>query len=148
KNSIGSRVNVVPAVVARIRRATSNAMMFCDCLALVTKDSIGIEVVLQPFQTSSIIWKLLVKLVQRVRKYIWFAVAHGVPALITRSLTTFVLLESPDTYLLSLVECPKARLTDSAVGGSKQRAYLVRCLRHGLHFAELQISAYYWLSGV
>ena len=51
-------MHMVSAVLATIRRAAHYAIMLGDFLTVLAKDAIGIEVVLEPFQTGRVIGKL------------------------------------------------------------------------------------------
>jgi hypothetical protein len=73
----GSRMNMMAAMVARIRRATSYAMMLCHALAGVAKDAIRIEIVAKPFEAGRIIWKLRLESLQRVAFHCGLAIVVG-----------------------------------------------------------------------
>jgi len=75
---------MVAAIVARVGRATRHSVMFGHTVALLAKDTIWIEVTLEPLQTGRVIRKLAVEIVLcvlphfrlaiQVRKYKKFAV--------------------------------------------------------------------------
>ena len=77
-------MNVVTAIIARVGRATRHSVMFGHAVALLAKDTIWIEVTLEPLQTGRVIRKLAVEIVLcvlphfrlaiQVRKYKKFAV--------------------------------------------------------------------------
>lgn len=74
KDRVGGGVNVMAAMVARVRRATLDAMMFGGRFARLAKDAIRIKAILQPFQTGGIIRELFLEVFQRVRKHVRLAV--------------------------------------------------------------------------
>lgn len=70
-------VNVVAATVARVGRATRNAMMFSHRFALLAIDAIWVEAIAKPFKAGRIIWELLLEVFQCVRKHFRLAVVVG-----------------------------------------------------------------------
>ena len=74
KDRFGGRVNVMTAMVARVRRATLNAVMLCDRVARFAKDAVWVQVVAEPFQAGRIVWKLLLEVFQCVRQHVRLAV--------------------------------------------------------------------------
>jgi hypothetical protein len=57
-------MNMVAAVVARIRLAGSYLVMLRDALARRAKDAFGVEVVLEPFKASIIVRELLLEILE------------------------------------------------------------------------------------
>ena len=55
------RMHMIPAVLAAVGGPTSDPIMLRDLAAVFTKDAIGIEAVLEPFETGRIIGKLCLK---------------------------------------------------------------------------------------
>jgi len=62
----GGRVNVVPADIAGVRRATGYAVMLRDLAAKLAFDAFGVQILPQPFQTGGIVGKLGFKVPDRV----------------------------------------------------------------------------------
>ena len=55
--------------LTNIRRALGSAMMLRDLLALRAKDTVWIEPILKPFETSRVVWELTVKFHLRERAF-------------------------------------------------------------------------------
>jgi hypothetical protein len=79
EDCVSGWVNVMAAMIARVRRATFDAMVLCDRLASIAKDAVWVQAVLEPFQTGSIIRELLLEVFQCVREHVRLAVvvSHG-----------------------------------------------------------------------
>jgi hypothetical protein len=92
KDRVGGWVNVMAAMVARIRRAALDAMMFGHRFARLAVDAIGIQAVLEPFQTGGIVRELFLKVFQRVRQHVRLAVVvgHWLPTLTAQPYQTCV----------------------------------------------------------
>lgn len=58
ENCPGSRVNVVTAVIAGIRRAARYPVVLGSSITLVAVDAFRIQKLPQPLKTSGIVWKL------------------------------------------------------------------------------------------
>jgi hypothetical protein len=77
KDCVGSRVNVMAAVVARIRRATDNAVMLRDRVARFAKDALWVQVIFQPFKAGRIVWELFLEVLYREWEHFRLAVVVG-----------------------------------------------------------------------
>src|ERR1019366_6796404 len=77
KDRIRCRVNVITAMLAAVRRAALDAVVLRNLLAVLAINAIGIEVVLEPFQTGGIIRELAAKGFNRVTLHLWLAVHFG-----------------------------------------------------------------------
>jgi hypothetical protein len=77
EDRVGGRVNVMAAMIARVRWTALNAVMLCDRLAGIAKDAVRVQAILEPFQTGRIVGKLLLEVFQRVRQHVRFAVVVG-----------------------------------------------------------------------
>src|SRR5579872_803987 len=78
------RVNVMAAMIARIRGAARYAMVLRDILAELAVDAIRVQVATKPFQTGRIVWKHLLKVFEceaaHLRLFVrFFDLAHNVP---------------------------------------------------------------------
>src|ERR1035441_4454922 len=71
------RVNVMPAMVARVGRATLDAVMLCKRVARFAEDAVRVEVIAKPIKASRIVRELLLEVFQRVRQHVRFAVVVG-----------------------------------------------------------------------
>ena len=69
-----SWVNMVAAVIARVGRATLDAVMLRDLFAVFAVDSIGVKAVLQPLKTGCIVGKLAVEVFLGVRRHFRFSI--------------------------------------------------------------------------
>ena len=76
EDRVRSRVNMVAAVLARVGRATLDAIMLRDLLAVLAVDAIGIKAVLEPFQAGGIVRELAVKVFPGVPLHFRFG-NHG-----------------------------------------------------------------------
>jgi hypothetical protein len=85
-------MNVMTAMVARIRRTAHDAMMFCYRFALDAVDAVWVEIVLQPLKTGRIIRVLTLEIFQGVLEHFRFAivVGHGDYLLSGKSLALIV----------------------------------------------------------
>lgn len=81
KDRVRSRVNVMAAMIAGIRRAAHDAMVLGHGLALLTIDAIRVKAIAKPFKAGCIIRELALEVFQCVRQHFRFAVvvAHGIP---------------------------------------------------------------------
>lgn len=80
KDSVRRGMEVVATLIARVRRATRNTMMFGFLPALITeRHLVGMKAAKQPIKADRIIRKLLTELVNRVRLHVRLAVVvwHG-----------------------------------------------------------------------
>lgn len=77
KDRVSSWVNVMPAVITRIRWTAFNAVMFRDRLARIAKDAVRVETILEPFQTGRVVWEHFLEIFLGEAKHLWFAVTHG-----------------------------------------------------------------------
>ncbi len=77
KDRVGSRVNVMAAVIARIRRATDYAVMLRNRVARLAKDAVWVEIVFQPLKAGCVIGELLLEVFHREREHFRFAVVVG-----------------------------------------------------------------------
>jgi len=73
----GSRVNVMAATVARVGRATSNAMVLGGRFALDAIDTFRVQAIAKPFKAGRIIWELFLEVFQGVRQHVRLAVIVG-----------------------------------------------------------------------
>lgn len=64
-NGVRCRMNVMTAYVTRIRGSRSYAVMLRNALARLTENAVRVQVVLEPLQTSTIIWKQSVEIFGR-----------------------------------------------------------------------------------
>jgi len=71
------RVNVMAATVARVGRATRNAMMLGGRFALGAIDAFRVQAIAKPFEAGRIIWELSLEVFQRVRQHVRLAVVMG-----------------------------------------------------------------------
>jgi hypothetical protein len=74
EDRVSGRVNVMAAMIARVRGARLHAMMLCDRIALIAKDAVWIQAILEPFEAGRIIWELLLEVFQGVRQHVGLAV--------------------------------------------------------------------------
>ncbi len=83
KDRLSGRVNMMAAMIARVRRTALDAVMLSNRVARLAKDAVWVQVVAQPFQTRRIIWELFLEVFQRVRQHVRFAVvvSHWLPTL-------------------------------------------------------------------
>lgn len=58
ENRPGSRVNVMPAVIAGVRRTAGYAVMLCESITLVAVDAIWIQELPQPLKAGGIVGEL------------------------------------------------------------------------------------------
>ena len=65
-NRVGGRVNVMPAILARVRVARSYLVMLSYLVARLAKDAIGVEVISQPIKASIIVRELFLEILERV----------------------------------------------------------------------------------
>jgi hypothetical protein len=70
-------MNVMAAMIARVGRATLDAVMFCHRIAGFAKDAIRIQVVAEPFKASRVIWELFLEVFQRVGQHVRLAIVVG-----------------------------------------------------------------------
>jgi len=71
------RVNVMAATVARVRRATHDAMMLSGRFALFAIDALRVEAIAKPLKAGRVIWELLLEVFQCVRQHVRLAVVMG-----------------------------------------------------------------------
>ena len=65
-DSVGGRVNVMPAVLARVGFTRSYFVMLRNLVARLAKDTVRVQVIFQPFKASIIGWKLRLEILERV----------------------------------------------------------------------------------
>jgi hypothetical protein len=70
-------MDVMTAMVARVRRSANNTMVLGDGLALLAIDTFRIEAIAKPFKAGLVIRELLLEVFQGVRQHLWFAVVVG-----------------------------------------------------------------------
>ena len=68
------RVNVMAAMIARVRRAAHNAMVLGDRFALLAIDAIRVEAIAEPLKAGRVIRELFLEVFQRVRQHVRLAV--------------------------------------------------------------------------
>ena len=66
KDRVSGRVNVMAAVVTRIRRTAHNAMVLCGRLAFLAVNAIRVQVIAEPLQTGRIVWELFLKVLEGI----------------------------------------------------------------------------------
>ena len=71
------RVNVMTAAVARVRRATRNAVVLCGRFARLAIDAVWVEVIAKPFKAGCVIRELALEVFQCVRQHVRLAVVVG-----------------------------------------------------------------------
>jgi len=74
KDRASGRMNMVATMVARVRWAALNTMMFCGRFALDTVNAIRVEVITQPLKAGRVIRVLALKVFQCVRQHFRFAI--------------------------------------------------------------------------
>ena len=74
KDRTSGWVNVMAATVARVRRATRNAVVLGCGFALLAVNAIGIQAIAKPFKASGVIRELFLEVLQRVRQNVRLAV--------------------------------------------------------------------------
>src|SRR5882672_1959610 len=77
EDCVGGRVNVMTAMIARVRRTAHYAMMLGNRLAGIAEDTVRVEVVFQPLKAGRIIRELFLETLECVRKHLGFAVVVG-----------------------------------------------------------------------
>lgn len=83
-DSVGGWVNMMSAVLARIRFARSYLMMFRHLAAGVAENTVRVQVVFEPFKASVVGWKLVLEILERVSDHLRalnFGFAHRSPPL-------------------------------------------------------------------
>src|SRR5208337_210210 len=58
EDRVSGRMNMIAAMLAAVRRATGNAVVLRDLLAVLAKYAVRIETVLEPFETGRVIGEL------------------------------------------------------------------------------------------
>ena len=66
KDRASSRVNMMAAELARVRPPRGYLVMLRNLAARLTKDTVGIEIILEPVKASIIGWKLALEILERV----------------------------------------------------------------------------------
>lgn len=69
-NRISGRVNMMTAILARIRFARDYFVMLRDLAARIAKDAVWIQVILEPFKASVIIRELSLKILERIARHL------------------------------------------------------------------------------
>src|SRR5271157_1617091 len=105
EDGVSSRVNVMSTVIARIRRATLDAMMLCDRFTGFAIDALGIQVIAKPFKASRIVRELAVKLFLGVRRHLWLAI-HKLPTLKSK-------YDTLSTYCQGIISLAKYRARET-----------------------------------
>jgi hypothetical protein len=59
-------MDVVPAPIAGVRRTARYTVMFCDPIADLAFDAIGVQILAQPLQAGGIVGKLLFEVLDRI----------------------------------------------------------------------------------
>jgi hypothetical protein len=77
EDSASSRVNMMAALVARVRRATLHAMMLGGRFALLAVDSLWVKVLAQPLKAGHIIGEHFLEVLECKRLHLWFAIVMG-----------------------------------------------------------------------
>ena len=96
KDRSSGRMNVMAAMVARVGRATLDAVMLGDRFAGLAIDAVGYRK-FEPFKAGRIVRKLAVKVFLGCMAHFRFAVSYGLPTLQVNC-TKYYLL-SRDNYL-------------------------------------------------
>src|SRR5208282_2029659 len=86
------RVNVMAAMIARVRRSAHNAMMLGHGLALLAIDAIRVEAIAKPFKAGCVIRVLALEVFQRIRLHVRLAV-------VVRHLVTYYQVKSYQTCI-------------------------------------------------
>jgi len=94
EDSSSSRVNVMAAMVARVRRSAHDTMVLGQGFALRAIDALRVEAIAKPLKAGRIIWELLLEVFQCVRQHVRLAVIVGhenlVPTLTAITLQSYV----------------------------------------------------------
>jgi hypothetical protein len=77
KDRVGCWVNMMAAMIAGVGRTALDAVMLRDRIAGFAKDAVREQVILEPLQAGSVIWKLLLEVLQRVRQHVRLAIVVG-----------------------------------------------------------------------
>lgn len=77
KDRVGSRVNVMAAMIARVRRSAHNTMVLGHRFARFAIDTVWVEAITKPFKAGRVIRELALEIFQRVREHFRFAVVMG-----------------------------------------------------------------------
>lgn len=73
----GGGVNVMAALIARIRRTASHAMMFCHTLAQFAKDAFWVQEISEPFEARSVIREHPLEVFKGKPLHPWLLLFHG-----------------------------------------------------------------------
>jgi len=65
-NRISGRMNMMTAILARVRFAGRNLVMRSHLVARLAKDAIGVKIVFEPFKTSIVCRELLLEILERI----------------------------------------------------------------------------------
>jgi hypothetical protein len=77
EDRVSGWVDVMAAMIARVRRTAYNAVMLSDRVARLAKDAVWVQIILEPLKAGRIVWELLLKVFQREREHFRFAIVVG-----------------------------------------------------------------------
>ena len=66
---VRGRVNMVAAMLARVRLARSHPVMLCHLAARVAEDAVGVQIILEPLKAGIIRWELALEILERVASH-------------------------------------------------------------------------------
>ena len=76
EDRVGCRVNMVSAMITRVRSAAGNAVMLCRTLARFAENSFWVQIVEQPLKAGVVIWKHFVEVVESKVDHPRFGLFH------------------------------------------------------------------------